>query len=505
MRRLAALSHSIRFRLTAWYGFLMIVVLVAAGLAAWTLMDSWLKADLDDQLRAGMQTYSDEETLNREAQNTADLLRRGDDSRKGPGTEYRSLVVQLVGDSQLQQVTPFTCELTYLPPESGLYSQRFSTETVCDGTFRVLAMSVFAVNEYNGATYDTLVVAQSLKPVNDALKTLRNLLLALGALGVLIAVQVGWVIAGRSLRPIDSVTATASTIAESPRTTESLAARLPQPDGNDEVARLTRTFNRMLDRVESEFERRQRFVADASHELRTPLAAIRGNLDVLRLQLRHLLSAMPETSTGDAANRAEMGEGFADLDREAARMSRLLDDLLFLARSDAPGTGNGTGRAAPHAPVRLDEVAAETVRSAQGVAGGQRVTIDIEPVTVSGDRDQLAQLTWILLDNALGHTPEDAAISVMVAARDGQAVLVVADQGDGIPAADLPHIFDRFYRADTSRGRHSGGSGLGLAIASTIVAGHGGTIAVESVEGEGSTFTVRLPLADDTAPGCSAG
>ncbi|HEV2528083.1 MAG TPA: HAMP domain-containing sensor histidine kinase [Thermomicrobiales bacterium] len=501
MRRLADLTHSIRFRLTAWYGSLMIVVLLAAGLGAWTLMSSWLHADLDDQLRAGAQTYGNPEALERESRDTARLFERGEINAPGTGAqsgdEYRSLVVQLSGDVDVQAVTPFTCVVPYAAPEASNIG-RLSTQDACGDTFRVLAIPLNPLkNVSTGVTYDTLVVAQSLQPVKEALKTLRNLLLALGALGVLLALQVGWVIAGRSLRPIDSVTATASTIAESPRTAESLAARLSQPDGNDEVARLTRTFNRMLDRVQSEFERRQRFVADASHELRTPLAAIRGNLDVLRLQLQRVLAALPEGAAGGAAGREAMGEGFEDLDREAARMSRLLDDLLFLARSDADtDSGTATGQATTHTAIRLDEIAAETVRSAQGTATGQRLTLEVAaPVTVQGNRDELAQLSWILLDNALRHTPPDAAIRATVDQADGTATLTVADTGDGISAADLPHVFDRFYRADTSRGRHSGGSGLGLAIASTIVAAHGGTIHLESVEGQGATFTVRLPAA----------
>ena len=498
MRRLADLSQSIRFRLTAWYGFLMIVVLLAAGFGAWTLMSSWLYGDLDDQLRAGVQTYGDPQAIERELRDPDRALERdeadGVDLEPGPAKEYRSLVVQISGPVNTLFVTPFDCRISFTAPAALSGSAAFATEDVCDGTFRVMAVSVSLVNQSTGVTYDTLVVAQSVKAVNAALDTLRNLLLALGALGVLIAVQVGWVIAGRSLRPIDSVTATASTIAESPRTAHSLAARLPQPAGSDEVARLTRTFNRMLDRVEAEFDRRQRFVADASHELRTPLAAIRGNLDVLHLQLGRALSSLPEDPARGAADREAISEGFEDLEREAARMTRLLDDLLFLARGDASGHGATVGQFGSHAAVRLDDIAARTVRSAQGLETGQRLALDvISPATVSGDRDQLAQLLWILLDNALRHTPADAAITVTVGQSDGTAALVVADTGDGIPAADMPHVFDRFYRADASRGRQSGGSGLGLAIASTIVAGHGGTIGVESVEGRGATFTVRLP------------
>lgn len=451
-------------------------------------------------MRASAQTYSNLETLNDLFRDTTTVADRGEAptvGNKADSDKYRSLIVQATDGSEYTRITPFDCAIPYsLPAGAQTGTIQFSTQSACGDTFRVLAVSEIFVNLRTN-DLNTLVLAQSLTPINDTLETLRELLLAIGALGILLALQGGWLIAGRALRPISSVTETASTIAESPRTDRSLAGRLPVPRGNDEVAQLTTTFNRMLDRVESEFGRRQRFVADASHELRTPLAAIRGNLDVLSMQLRRDQPdpAVPTDAAGavGAVRQEAIDEGFEDLDREARRMARLLDDLLFLARAD----DQRTPVASLDQPVRLDDVAEQTVRAATGLATGQRLEALVVPVTVVGDRDRLAQVIWILLDNALRHTGPGDRIVVSVSQEDATAVLSVRDEGTGIAPDDLPHVFDRFYRADEARSRASGGSGLGLAIARTIVEQYAGEITAASVVGEGATFTVRLP-ADPT-------
>lgn len=482
--------HSVRFRLTAWYGFLMIVVLVVAGVGAWTLLGNWLRADLDDQLKSSARTYSDPENLKDLSRDSAELTDR-DANREGE--TYQSLIVQIADPTGSFRITPFNCVIPFaLPDRAPSGTAQYSTQAACGDTFRVLAVSDVVVNPQTGSV-NSVILAQSLTPLNDTLGTLRELMLAIGGLGILLALQGGWLIAGRALRPISDVTDTASTIADSPRTEQSLVARLPLPRGNDEVAQLTMTFNRMLDRIEGEFGRRQRFVADASHELRTPLAAIRGNLDVLSMQLHRGRSVSADPS--DATQQEAIDEGFDDLNREARRMARLLDDLLFLARADdvhGPVTTFDE-------PVRLDDVAGQTVRSAIGLATGQRLETDLHPVTVDGDRDRLTQVLWVLLDNALRHTGAGQRIIVTVAEENGDALLTVRDEGSGIAPGDLPHVFDRFFRADEARGRATGGSGLGLAIAKTIVEQDGGGISATSTLGQGSTFTVRLPLANAPA------
>ena len=473
--------HSVRFRLTAWYGFLMIVFLVVAGFGAWTLLGNWLRADLDDQLQSSVASYATSEDWD-----TQQPSEQGPDN--APDRSFRSLVVQVSTGSRYLPVTPFDCQIPFSSAaDTPAGAQQFSTQGVCGDSFRVLATTI-PYREKGTGQQLYLVLAQSLSPLESTLGTLRNLMLAIGGLGILLALQGGWLIAGRALRPISDVTDAATTIAESQQTEQSLATRLPLPRGNDEVAQLTITFNRMLDRIEAEFGRRQRFVADASHELRTPLAAIRGNLDVLSMQLRR--GRAGDDEPGDATRREAIDEGFDDLNREARRMARLLDDLLFLARADDIHGAITT----TEEPVRLDDIAGQTVRSATGLATGQRLETYLHPVTVAGDRDRVTQVLWVLLDNALRHTGPGERIVVTVGEEDGRALLTVRDEGGGIAADDLPHVFDRFFRADESRGRASGGSGLGLAIAKTIVEQDGGGISATSTPGQGSTFTVRLPL-----------
>ena len=494
MRWLPDVMHSIRFRLTAWYGLLMIVFMLLAGFGAWTTMGTWLRHDLDSQLSQVADQYSNPAYVQAlSSQISEQHTPRGVQSPpQADLAQYRSVIVQLANASDWAPATPFDCVLPYRMSNSLIGTRTLSSQSGCNGSFRVLAVSNAVVNPATGEEFD-LVIAQSTEPITETLNALRRLMVALGGVGVVLAVLGGWLIAGRSLRPISAVTETASDIAESPQTAQSLAARLRPPPGNDEVARLTATFNRMLDRIEDEFGRRQRFVSDASHELRTPLSAIRGNLDVLAMQMRRAAANATDGST--VAGQQDIDEGFADMSREAIRMGRLLDDLLFLARADGDRDTPGERREA----VRLDELARQIVRTALGMATGQVLSVTADTsVTVHGDADRLSQLLWILLDNALRHTPAGARITVTVAPvpEDDEVRLVVADEGSGIAATDLPRIFDRFYRADMARSRISGGSGLGLAIARTIVDGYGGEITATSEVGVGSCFTVLLPAAE---------
>jgi two-component system OmpR family sensor kinase len=250
---------------------------------------------------------------------------------------------------------------------------------------------------------------------------------------------------------------------------------------------LSVTFNAMLGRIESAFaataaseesarhseEKMRRFVADAGHELRTPLTTIRGFAELYRQGA--------STDTGMLMERIE---------REARRMGLLVEDLLMLARLDEQ-------RPLDRSPVDLLAVAADAVHNARAVAPERTVTLDIidGPGTpeVLGDDARLRQVLSNLVTNALTHTPPDADVTVRVGTADTDAVLEVADTGPGLDPDDRERVFERFYRADASRTRASGGSGLGLSIVAALVAAHGGKVEVESEQGIGSTFRVRIP------------
>jgi len=288
------------------------------------------------------------------------------------------------------------------------------------------------------------------------------------------------------------VTAAAAKIAAGDGSAASLSSRLAVPASGDELARLSATFNEMLDRLEASFHAQQRFVADASHELRTPLTAVRGNVDVLARQV---------AAHGDQVGNGDVAAALDDMQRESARMGRLVDDLLLLARSDGSDPSEPGNGAAPRL-VDLRELASDALRSAAGLADGQELVLAApRPVTIQGDPDRLAQLLLILLDNAVRHTPAGKRITVAVGPPVADlATLAVRDEGEGIAPEHVPYVFDRFYRADGARGRATGGTGLGLAIARVIARRHGGDITVRSEPGQGSEFVVSLPVRPDRLP-----
>lgn len=266
------------------------------------------------------------------------------------------------------------------------------------------------------------------------------------------------------------MTQTAQTITLS----QDLTRRIEMPTHQDELGRLAKTFNEMLESIEAAYCAQQRFVSDASHELRAPLTAIQGNLELLR---RH--SSMPE---------AEREEALAEVTREANRLSRLVADLLALARADA-------GVSLKHQLLDLDAVILDAFREARQLSQGQTFALEpFEPVQVIGDEDRLKQLALILLDNALKYTPPTGRVILGLRHSDTDVEILVRDTGMGIAAEDLLHVFERFYRADPGRGRDPGGTGLGLPIARWIAEQHGGKITLESQPGQGTIATVRLPL-----------
>jgi signal transduction histidine kinase len=345
----------------------------------------------------------------------------------------------------------------------------------------------------------------------------RTLLIGAGVLTLAGALIGGSAIAGRALRPLAELGATAGSIAqETARGTRlgGLSRRVPRPRGDDELARTVDTVNEMLSSLESATNAQRRFVADASHELRAPLTTIQGNLAFLQ---QHLVELPLE----------EQRVMLADALAEALQLGRLVDDLLLLARGDAgidhgksftlqetldgskPKSSSPSWEALPI--VEVDHELLQLVRGLRGRlrAEGSPADLDIgliEPARVHADEEILRRIALILLDNAIKYAQvprgasEDttssrasARVSVSLRRQAGQAVLQVQDNGVGISAEDLPHIFERFYRADRSRDRT--GTGLGLAIASGLVEQLGGKITAQSTLGVGSIFSVRLPLA----------
>ena len=345
-----------------------------------------------------------------------------------------------------------------------------------DSAFGLLVTSqqrwrVYVIPIQQGGT--TIGYIEALTPLGHldaSIATVRLLLPMLGLASLAVALVASWAISGRALRPIARMTQTAQGIALS----HDLSARIESPPRLDELGQLARTFNEMLASIESAYSAQQRFVSDASHELRAPLTAIQGNLELLRRQ---------STMSG-----AEREEALAEVERESARLTRLVADLLVLARADA-------GVSLNRCPVDLDAVILEAFREARHLCQGQTLTLDpFEPARVDGDEYRLKQLVLILLDNALKYTPSSGQVTLGLHRRGTDVEMMVHDTGVGIAQEDLPLVFDRFYRADPARSRDPGGTGLGLPIAHWIVEQHGGEIKLESQPGRGTTAIVRLPL-----------
>jgi heavy metal sensor kinase len=307
---------------------------------------------------------------------------------------------------------------------------------------------------------------------------LLNRIMILSSVVILVLTPLaGFFLAGRATRPLQWIISTTARLQP-----QRLQERLPVRGSSDELDQLSATINGMLDRIGSYIQRNREFIASAAHELRSPLAAIRSSVEV-------------------ALNRPRSNDEYAELleevMEECTRLGTLVDRLLLLAEGDAGQISAGQNLA------RLDKILRESVDMFQGVAEEQEVPLILGPMTpvqVRGDEYHLRQIVRNLIDNALKFTAPPGQVRVELEAQPQRKRVLfrVIDQGSGIAAADLPHIFERFYRADKSRQRMSGktGIGLGLSICRTLVQALQGEIRVDSEVGQGSTFTVELPAAE---------
>jgi two-component system OmpR family sensor kinase len=320
-------------------------------------------------------------------------------------------------------------------------------------------------------TNSILLIAAPLRSVDDTVHRLLliELLVTAAVLGGLTALGL-WVVR-LGLRPLREIEATADAIAAG-----DLSRRVEHAEPRTEVGRLGLALNAMLGQIESAFKARaasearlRRFVSDASHELRTPLAAVRAYAELF--------------TRGAAARPDDLARSMQGIERESERMGVLVDDLLLLARLDE-------GRPLAREQVRLDELAREAVETARAVEPNRTVSLTTEPLTALGDHDRLRQALDNLLANVRAHTPAGTAASVTVR-RDGERALIdVSDEGPGMPPDARERVFERFFRADSSRSRTSGGTGLGLAIVAAVIEAHGGAVSVVGT----STVRLELPL-----------
>ena len=517
--------RSLRLRLMLWYGALLTLALGGFATIVLFIVTGAVYQSVDDAVRAEARitTLAVQQKLSLDPPFwPRQLLLPTIDTYRDPGAAVEILDAQgkvnyysASGSSTTIPASAATMQAILRGHPPVWYTTSVGSEHV-----RVEALSIHAlsVNELGDPVTPTvnadgtltgrapiigvLLVAKSLSDVDRTVFLLRALLLIVGLATLAGTLAVSWILATRVLRPLSGIVATARAIvASTARGTRlgSLSQRVPHHAGHDELAQVVDTLNEMLASLESATQAQRRFVADASHELRAPLTTIQGNLAFLQ---RHLEDLPPE----------ERRTMVADAHEETLQLAQLVEALLLLARSDAnvdaPAGGEASkggvqGATRPAAAVELDHALLHLVRQLRGrlSAEGSEVHLElghIEPVRVRGEESCLRRVALILLDNALKYTPGRSEtgtgrVTVSLERLDGQAVLRVRDTGAGIAPEDLPHIFERFYRAD--RARSSPGTGLGLAIAQAEVERLGGHITAESKPGKGSTFSVWFPLA----------
>src|SRR3989304_2011810 len=456
---------SLRARLTLFYTVVLGVVLVLFGLAVYYLVSV-------------VQLRQVDATLERTARDLIGVVRINDegDFVLTERVSLDSSVIVQVWDTNNRLVaitpsvepdSPFRQPLDSANFASGLPVYR--SVTVGNVHFRVLTVPLHT----GGSPIGVLQSGTSLTIIDGLRSEIVRYLVVLSVIGIILAGMFGLIMGSRALSPLATVTDTALQVTRA----DDLSRRIPTRGiVDDEVGKLITSFNNTMGRLEKLFATQRRFVADIGHELRTPLTVIRGNIDLMR-------------KVG-----IEDEQSLHSIELEVDRLARLVEDLLILAQAESGKLPMDRRR------VGMDTLLLEVFSQAH-VLAADRVRLEIgqiDQVLVCGDRDRLKQVVLNLVANAIKYTAQGGKVTVNLSKEEGQGVFSVKDTGAGISSEDLPHVFERFYRGDKSRsrGKDGAGFGLGLSIAYWIVRNHGGDIEVKSKLKKGSTFTVRLPLAD---------
>jgi len=457
--------RSLRTRFGLWVAALVLVVVAVFGTYLYIDMGRGLRSALDDSLRVSASLASSTISVvdgrlvlgeSTPGQNSELQVLLG----QGDTVKYLDANGSVLGGFGLHAELP-TDPTTLTAAQNGIAAFSDTSDPVRDRDYRAYTVPVLAGQTVVGFVQ----VLHDLEPVTDTLERLLGALLIGGAVISVGGGLVGYFLAGRALAPIDAITKTARRISG-----RDLSARLSLPGTDDEVGRLASTFNDMLERLEASFQRERRFTADASHELRTPLAAMEAILGVIRSERRE-----PE----------EYEQALDDLAEETTRLRSLVESLLELAREARPA---GT----QWALVDISALVEDVVDALRPLAEAKSLSLESRAapgLTVDGDGDSLVRLLLNLVENAIKFT-EQGGITVSAASRNGSVVVEVTDTGIGIAPDELPQIFERFHRSDSSRSTR--GMGLGLSLARQIAENHAGTLTVRSREGEGSTFIVTL-------------
>jgi len=469
-------NSSLRNRLTVGVLVLSAFGFAGAGFGAQALLKDYLMHQVDAQLlsvvggtanRLDQAGIAHEENDDQRAAVAATPLNRVPTTISVTVLDpFGNLVGGIGGDLNSNQITEYVKGL--LPGQVAAFGSRPFTLDAPGADFRV-ATTVLP------SSLGSVIVAQSLSDFDKTTHRIGVVFLLIGGLALLFIAFASRQVIKLSMKPLEKIEATAEKIAAG-----DLSARLENFEPDTEVGRLSTSLNTMLSRIEESFsarakseEKLRRFVADASHELRTPLTSIRGFAEL------HRQGAVP-----DGEKTREL---IARIEKESMRMGYLVEDLLMLARIDQ-------SRELVIADVDLSNLVKEAVSSASAAGPEHPIIVDIaHDVHTQGDADKIYQVVTNLLANARAHTPAGTQIHVATYSTEEGSYVTVADNGPGLSAEDQAHVFERFYRVDSSRQRSSSdGSGLGLSIVDEVMKAHDGTVSVASELGNGATFTLHF-------------
>jgi heavy metal sensor kinase len=457
--------HSIKFQFTVWYLLVLAVLLIALSTGVFFYLSRSLYRNIDNSL----------ELRSTQLRSIQDIL---ESIRQGEFQEQLGEIVILYFHSgdQLVEVSPRGISI---PVDDETVSQAidgtssFTTIQTTEGErLRLFAVpiNINILGPPPGIQPAALVIARSTRQIDNAIARLVRTFIVAVPLALALAAAGGIFLARRALKPVDNITQTAQEIEGS-----DLSRRI-NVNTKDELGRLAATLNAMIGRLEKAFQRQKQFTSDASHELRAPLAVIEAESS---------LTLQKERPPGDYRQSLET------ISQEAKQMSSTIDQLLTLARADAGKEQWNFGQ------VDLAKLISKLSTDIEVLCQDKGLGFQLghtEALVVQGDEARLRGLFMNLLDNAIRYTPSPGTVSVSLRREGKMAVVAITDSGVGIPAEDIPLIFERFYRVDKSRSRVEGGSGLGLAICRYIVEAHRGKIEVESTVGVGSTFSVWIPI-----------
>ena len=422
---------------------------------------------IDDELRdrvQGVQKFMDRQISSLSIPEIRDEFR--EHSVLGPGGDLFQ-VCNAQGE-WLYRSVPLEGNNVPIAKPANLAKPSFTTTQVAGLPLRFYSEPILV----NGQPY-TVQVAAPLHEAFEAIEAFGVILMLAIPVLLLVAGAGGYWISKHALDPVDAISRTAQRIS-----IESLSDRLPTPQTGDQLQRLTETLNQMFSRLETSVRRIKQFTADASHELRAPIALIRTTAEVA-VQRRN-------------RQAHEYLEALEDIPEESERTSQVVDSLMLLARADAGK------EVLERVPVDISSVCRAAIDQGEKLARHKNVqlsaSIPESPIPVHGDAEALRRALLILIDNAVKYTPEGGSVRIALTTNDGFVKMTVNDTGIGIAPAALPHIFDRFWRADQARSRAYGGAGLGLSIAKWIAETHAGSITVKSELGNGSAFALKVPL-----------